>query len=49
MDIVETAKTIPGLELHDRLILATALFCDIPILTGDQVITDAGVIDVIWK
>ncbi len=49
LDIVETAKTIQGLELHDRLIVATALFCDIPILTSDQLITDIGVVDVIWK
>ena len=49
LDIVETAKRIQGLELHDRLIVATALFWDVPILTSDQMISDAGIVDVIWN
>ncbi len=48
MDIVEISKTVQGLELHDRLIVATALFLNVPILTSDQVIKDAGVVSVIW-
>ena len=49
LDIVETARTVQGLELHDRLIVSTALSLNVPILTSDQVITDSGQIDVIWS
>jgi PIN domain nuclease of toxin-antitoxin system len=48
MDIVGISKTIQGLELHDRLIVATALFLKVPILTSDEVIKEAGVVSVIW-
>jgi PIN domain nuclease of toxin-antitoxin system len=48
LDIVETSKTIQGLELHDRLIVATALFLNVTILTSDQMIKDADVVSVIW-
>jgi len=48
-DIVETAKTVQGLELHDRLIVSTALSLNVPILTSDQIIKDSGQVDVIWK
>jgi len=36
MDIVGISKTVQGLELHDRLIVATALFLNVPILTSLQ-------------
>ena len=49
LDIVETATTLQGLELHDRLIVASALSLNVPILTSDQVIKNAGMIDVIWS
>ncbi|CAB1074739.1 hypothetical protein D1AOALGA4SA_2558 [Olavius algarvensis Delta 1 endosymbiont] len=48
-DIVETAKTVQGLELHDRLIVSTSLSLKVPILTSDQIIKDSGQVDVIWK
>jgi PIN domain nuclease of toxin-antitoxin system len=48
MEIVEKAKTIHGLELHDRLIVASALSLNIPILSSDKAITDAKVVNVIW-
>lgn len=48
-DIVETAKTVQGLELHDRLIVSTSLYLNVPILTSDQIIKDSGQVDVIWK
>ncbi len=47
--ILETAKTVHGLELHDRLIVSTALSLNVPILTSDQIISDSGQIDVIWS
>lgn len=49
LDIVETARTVKGLELHDRLIVSTALSLNVPILTSDQIITDSRQIDVIWS
>lgn len=49
LDIVETATTLQGLELHDRLIVDSALSLNVPILTSDQVIKDAGMIEVIWS
>jgi PIN domain nuclease of toxin-antitoxin system len=48
-DIVETAKTVQGLELHDRLIVSTSLSLNVPILTSDQIIQDSGQVAVIWK
>lgn len=49
LDIVEVAKTIKDLELHDRLIVATGKYLAIPILTTDKSISDSNLIDVIWK
>ena len=49
LDIVETARTVQGLELHDRLIVSTALSLNVPVLTSDQIITDSGQVDVIWS
>lgn len=49
LEIVETARNVKGLELHDRLIVSTALSLNVPILTSDQIIRDSGRIDVIWS
>ncbi|MBM3236806.1 type II toxin-antitoxin system VapC family toxin [Candidatus Poribacteria bacterium] len=49
LDIVEVAKTIQCLELHDRLIVATGKYLAIPILTSDLPISNSNLIDVIWK
>ena len=49
LDIVETAKAVQGLELHDRLIVSTALSLNVPVLTSDQIISDSGQVDVIWS
>ncbi len=48
LDIVEAAKSVQGLELHDRLIVSTALSMNIPILTSDKMIEESGVVSVIW-
>ncbi|MBC8526183.1 MAG: PIN domain-containing protein [Candidatus Cloacimonetes bacterium] len=48
-DIIEVAKEIHGLELHDRLIVSTAKYLTCPILTSDRTITDLEIIQVIWK
>ena len=49
LDIVETAKNVQGLELHDRLIVASALSLQVPILTCDQVIQKTNFVTTIWK
>jgi PIN domain nuclease of toxin-antitoxin system len=36
------------LEMHDRLIVATAQLFSAPILTKDKQITDSGLISVVW-
>lgn len=48
-DIIETAKRVQGLELHDRLIVSTSVYLNIPILTSDQIIQKFAPIRVIWK
>lgn len=49
LEIVETARKVKGLELHDRLIVSTALSLNVPILTSDKIISASGKIDVIWR
>lgn len=48
IDIVDVCRDIHGLELHDRLIVATAKRYKVPILTSDRAITQSGIIEVIW-
>lgn len=35
-------------ELHDRIIVATAKYLDVPILTGDEVISRSKHVQTIW-
>ena len=49
LDIVEVAKEMHSLELHDKLIVATARFLNIPILTSDFIIADLDIANVIWR
>lgn len=48
IEIVMVADTISGLELHDRLIVATAKHLEVPMITSDHQITDSGVVDIVW-
>lgn len=48
MEIVKVAKGIKELELHDRLIVATAKYLKIPILTCDGSIQNSDAIKIIW-
>jgi hypothetical protein len=41
-DIVEIAETVQELELHNRLIVSTALSVNVPVLTSDHIISDFG-------
>ena len=47
-DIVTIADSIEFYELFDRLIIATACFLDIPLLTPDSEIRKSGLATVIW-
>ncbi|MFP4458935.1 MAG: type II toxin-antitoxin system VapC family toxin [Candidatus Zixiibacteriota bacterium] len=35
-------------ELHDRLIIATAKWLDVPLVTSDRKIRDSEIVDTIW-
>ena len=43
---IQTAVALP--DLHDRFIVATALHLGVPLITQDKLITQSGVIPVIW-
>ncbi len=47
-EILCVAETIEFYELHDRLILATTRWLDIPILSGDSKFENIPGIHVIW-
>jgi len=47
-EIIELAGAIKGLETFDRLIVATAKYLGLPILTSDKEIKDRSGIEVIW-
>ena len=48
-DIVNVASSIEFYELFDRLIIATARFLEVPLLTCDKKIRESQVIEVIWE
>ncbi|UCH94465.1 MAG: type II toxin-antitoxin system VapC family toxin [Candidatus Aminicenantes bacterium] len=47
-EIILTARTVYFNELHDRLILATAKYLDIPIISPDGQFDEVEGIEVIW-
>ena len=49
LDILKKANEIDiELEMHDRLIAATALFFDVPLITKDQTIKESDLCRIIW-
>jgi len=49
MEILNIADKIKTeLEMHDKLIAATALFFKVPLITRDEALKDSGLCDVIW-
>jgi len=48
-EIIETASTIDFYELHDRLILATAKWLQVPIISSDEMCRDIRGIEVVWN
>lgn len=49
-EVVKAAKTIDDVpELHDRLIVGTAVWLGIPILTNDPVMLASHHVQTVWK
>lgn len=49
LDILKKADEIDcELEMHDRLIAATALFFDVPLITKDQALKESDLCRIIW-
>jgi PIN domain nuclease of toxin-antitoxin system len=49
VDVVLAAMDIDDVpDLHDRIIVATAVHLSVPILTGDSVVTTSRHIETIW-
>lgn len=47
-EIVIETKSVDFYELHDRLILATAKYLDIPVISSDSKFKEVDGINVIW-
>jgi len=47
-EIILTAKSIKFYELHDRMILATAKFLDVPVISPDKKFKSVNGIKTIW-
>lgn len=48
-EIVKIAEKIEHPELHDKLIIATAKYMDIPLLTSDKQVRELDEIETVWK
>jgi predicted nucleic acid-binding protein len=49
LPIIEAAAEISArLEMHDRLIVATAKVLNVSLITRDEAITAAGIVPVVW-
>lgn len=47
--VIAVAQTLPAtIELHDRLIAATAKALNVPLITGDEVLQKVQEIETIW-
>lgn len=49
LTIIKAANDIQAeLEMHDRLIVATAQLLSVPVLTKDEMIVQSGALPVVW-
>jgi len=48
LEILKTSELFKDLELHDRLIVATAKHMQIPVITCDQEIINHKAIETVW-
>jgi predicted nucleic acid-binding protein len=49
VDILKEAANIQFYELHDRLILATAMYLGTPVISSDQAFASVEDIEIIWQ
>ena len=47
--IVRLAEKIQYPEIFDRLIISTAQYLDVPLITSDKGIRESGIIETIWS
>ena len=49
MDILKVADKIElGMEMHDKLIVATALYFGTTLITKDKLIRESGIVSTTW-
>ena len=48
-EIVKFAEKIDFPEIFDRLIISTARYLDVPILTSDRAIRSSGFVEAVWS
>ena len=49
IDYFETVNKIEAdLEMHDKLVVATALYFDAGLITKDELIKAAGICSIVW-
>jgi predicted nucleic acid-binding protein len=49
VDIIKIANKIEAyLEMHDKLVVATALYFNAVLITKDELINDAGICSTVW-
>jgi PIN domain nuclease of toxin-antitoxin system len=48
IEIIKTASKIDFYELHDRMILASAIWMGIPIISSDSLFDNIKEVEVIW-
>lgn len=49
LNVVERLPNVPLLEIHDRIIVATAQILDAKVLTKDKHIAESGFVKTIWQ
>lgn len=49
INIIQTAKEIDFYELHDRMILATAKYLNMPLISSDKKFHNIEKIEVVWN
>ena len=49
IEIIKAATQVHFYELHDRMIIATALWMGIPIITSDSLFSQVKDLEVIWE
>ena len=48
-DIISLAESIRYPEIFDRLIIATAQYLDVPLITSDEGIKESAFVETVWS